>query len=91
MMGDSQGEPKTPTVEPQAEYLAPHQAIAMYLQWYALLSNGPFQGNYQTVLCAFDPDNTNIDPATLLDQVLGSIDIPQAFAVICVVGNKATI
>ena len=67
------------------------QVIAMYSQWYALPSNDPFQGNYQTVLSASDPNNTNIGPAALLEEVLSSTEIPQAFAMICMVGNQPAI
>ena len=53
-----------------------------YSQWYTLPGNDPFRADYRTVLASFDPDNANI-ARSLLEQVLGSTSIPQAFAVVC--------
>ena len=66
---------------PQVPALLNPLHTAMYVQWYASAANNPFHADYSTILNRFPPNN-NIDPQVLLEQVLGNLNIPQAFLMI---------
>ena len=52
--------------------------IVTYTQWFANAANDPFRLNYAMVMNRFDPGN-NMAGDTLLEQVLGSPNVPQTF------------
>ena len=67
------------------------QGSATYAQRFASPSNDPFRNDYLPVLVAFDSTNQAMTPGALLEQVLGSTEIPQAFAIICSVDQHVKI
>jgi hypothetical protein len=56
-----------------------------FASFYADTTLDPNQGDYQRVLARFDPETNNIPHAQLLEQVIGSGPVPQAY--LCCVLN----
>jgi len=74
---------------PQAIELVDPLRVATYAQWYTDAMHDPYHNDYVPILQSFIVGlNINIQPAQLLKQVLGSMQIPQAFLILA---NHATI
>ena len=70
-------------LHPQAIEQMDTYCIATYAQQYGDAMHNPYHDNYAPILQSFIAGpNINIQPAQLLEQVLGNTQIPQAFLIL---------
>ena len=76
--------------QPQTIATTNTMQVSTYAQWYSESSNDPHRDNYTPVLQAFAAGagvNINVQPAELLEQVLGNTQGAQAFVVLATTMN----